>query len=159
MANLELFTEGNQAAVGHGAPLANQNAQTHGLRSLRASRSTTLPALPDYKITREAQRFRRNTEAHVLEAHGRISYQHELAINSATRHEAAALLIARWLRLKSETMTHAERLSYITALARESDLRDKSIDRLNLDDDPQTLYGSLYGAVVTPLDGPGSDDQ
>jgi hypothetical protein len=48
-------------------------------------------------------------------------------------------------------MSHGERLSYLQAIAAESDKRDRCIERLKLDTDPQTIIGTLYGPV-TPLD-------
>jgi hypothetical protein len=86
-------------------------------------------------------------EEQVVQVHGEISYQHELAINTATRHEAAALLIARWLRLNSEEMSHGERLQYISALGRESDARDRAIERLGLNKDETPWAGVFDGTI------------
>jgi hypothetical protein len=95
--------------------------------------------------------FRRELERSVLDAHGVLDYKAALIIQSAARHEQAALLAQRWLRLSSENMSHGERLSYLQAIAAESDKRDRCIERLKLDIDPQTIIGALYGPV-TPLD-------
>jgi hypothetical protein len=140
------FKEGNAAAVGHGAPAGNTNSVTHGLRT------TTLGRLPDHKITWRANKFRRWLESWTLQTHGKISVKHELAINSAARHEIAAMLINRWLRLRLETMTHDQRLKFVTALGRESDLRDRAVDRLNLDRDTTSIVESLYASVVPQLE-------
>ena len=145
------FEKGNTAAVGFGAPQGNTNSVTHGLRT------TTIGKLPDIKIQRQANKFRRWLESWTLQTHGQITVRHELCINSSTRHEISALLIARWLRLKFESMTHDERLKYVTALGRESDLRDRSVDRLNLDVDTTSIVESLYAATVPPLEGQGNE--
>ena len=50
-------------------------------------------------------------------------------------------------------MSHAERLSYIQAIAAESDKRDRCIEKLRLDVDPKTILESLYGPVVADLGG------
>jgi hypothetical protein len=53
-------------------------------------------------------------------------------------------------------MSHTERLTYLQAIAAESDKRDRCIERLKLDTDPQTIIGQLYGAA-TCLDGTAAD--
>lgn len=142
------FEPGNQSAAGHGPGVGNRNSTKHGLRALRTS---TLSRLPCPKVTRQVLRFRRWLEQETIQVHGKVSLGAELAINTACRFEATALLASRWLRLQGETMSAAERLSYLQAVGVASEKRDKAVDRLDLEKDTESLYGSLYGATVSPL--------
>jgi hypothetical protein len=146
------FEPGNGAARGHGAPVGNANSLKHGLRASR--RQLTLGKLPRgcAHVVSRVGALRRILEDLHIEHHGDLDYKAELIIQSACRHEQAALLAQRWLRISADTMNHAERLQYLQAIANESDKRDKSIAALKLDRDPQTLIGSLYASTTTSID-------
>lgn len=137
------FQPGNKAAVGHGPPMK------HGLASKR--RRFTIGKLPKgcSWINTLVSTLRRELEALTLQVHGMLGPKEELFIQSACRHEQAALLAQRWLRLKGDTMTHGERLQYLQAIAAESDKRDKCVERLKLDIDAKSVLESLY-APQTP---------
>lgn len=145
------FQAGNTAAVGHGAPLANTNSGRHYLRSQRKLSIGKLPKGCSW-INTLVSNLRRELEALVIECHGELDYKAQLIIQSACRHEQAALLAQRWLRISAETMSASERLQYLQAIANESDKRDKSISALKLDRDPQTLLGELYASQTTPIE-------
>jgi hypothetical protein len=147
-----LFQPGNSLAAGHGAPTDNRNAAKHYLRSHRKLSIGKLPKGCSW-INTLVSTLRRELEALVMEYHGELTFQSQLVIQSSCRHEQAALLAQRWLRLSAETMSHAERLSYLQAIANESDKRDRAIAMLRLDRDPQTLLGELYSATTSPLEG------
>jgi hypothetical protein len=151
------FQAGNQASIGHGPPVGNMNGFKSGLRSRRLVSIGKLPKGCSW-INSLVAAFRRGLEGCVCEAHGEVDYKAALIIQSACRHEQAALLAQRWLRLSSETMSHGERLTYLQAIAAESDKRDRCIDRLRLTVDPQTIVQGLYGPV-TPLDGQAGNDE
>ena len=140
-----LFQAGNQASVGHGAPVDNINGFRSGRRSKRLLTVGKLPRGCSW-INTLIGGFRRELEKLVCEAHSTVDYKAALIIQSAARHEQAALLAQRWLRLSSDTMSHTERLTYLQAIASESDKRDRCIDRLKLDVDSQTILSSLIRA-------------
>ena len=150
------FQPGNQLAVGHGAPVDNVNAATHGLKAThvpRGRRKLSIGKLPKgcSWINTLVSTLRRELEALTIAARGEVGIKDALSIQSACRHEQAALLAQRWFRLQVDTMTHGERLQYLTTIAGESDKRDKCVERLNLETDDKTITAALYGAPATPL--------
>jgi len=134
------FQPGNQAAVGHGPPMK------HGLRP-KPNRAV-VGNLPKgcSNIRANVAKFRSLT----LDTHGAVGWKEALFIQSACRHEQAAMLAQRWLRLECKNMSHTERLQYMTAIANESDKRDKCIERLKLDTDAKTVIETLYSAQAMP---------
>src|SRR5438128_3636540 len=106
------FQPGNQLAVGHGAPAGNANAFKHGGKSRRALTIGKLPPSCNW-IANRVSALRRELERATTDVHGDVSLKAGLYINSALRHEQAALLAQRWLRLNGGSMSHGERLSYL----------------------------------------------
>ena len=151
------FQPGNSAAVGHGAPVGNVNAMKHGRRS---NRRLTIGALPKgcSWINTLTSNLRRELEALTVDAHGKVTPTHAMFIQSAARHEQAALMAQRWLRIHSTSMNHGERLAYLQAIASESDKRDKCVERLKLDKDAVSVLDQLYGPKVTELPAEGGND-
>ncbi len=147
-----LFQAGNTASRGFGPPVGNVNGFKSGRKSRRRLTVGALPRGCSW-INSLVGNFRRELERCVCDAHGVVDYKAALIVQSAARHEQAALLAQRWLRLSADSMTHLERLSYIQAIAAESDKRDKAIEKLKLDTDPQTIVSSLYGPILPPDDG------
>jgi len=140
------FKPGNQAAIGHGAPAGNTNGFKHGLQ--RERRKFTVGKLPKgcSWINTLVSTLRRELEALTMDVHGIVGAKEALLIQSSCRHEQAALLAQRWLRLEAHNMSHGERLQYLQAVAAESDKRDKCVERLNLDSQPQTIIQNLYAS-------------
>ena len=157
-ANATSFKPGNQAAKGHGAPRGNHNAFKHGRRS---ERKLVIGDLPEHceRIGGFVQKLRIELETLVASVHGSIGSTADMFIQSACRHEQAALLAQRWLRLDAANMNHGERLAYLQAIASESDKRDKCVERLKLDRDPSTILEALYAAPTVDVEAmEGGDD-
>ncbi|NOY41576.1 MAG: hypothetical protein GXP26_07065 [Planctomycetes bacterium] len=146
----QIFKSGNQAAVGHGAPLGNTNNLRHGRRSRRKLTLGKLPKGCSWISTRVST-LRRELEALTEDAYQEVDTRSALFIQSACRHEMAALLAQRWLRLSAETMSHGERLAYLQATASESDKRDRCVERLHLAKDASSILESLYAPSITEL--------
>ena len=145
------FQPGNQASVGHGAPAGNTNSLRHGLRTRRKLSIGKLPKGCSW-INTLVSALRRELEALTMEVHRALDFKSQLYIQSACRHEQAALLAQRWLRLQAETMTHSERLTYLQAIAKESDLRDRAVDRLRLDVETGSIIESPYASVAPTME-------
>ncbi len=89
------------------------------------------------------------------EATTRSSSQWTSPKNQLTRLASGRKVTLRKFSLFKDNyrhMTHTERLTYLQAIARESDLRDRSILQLNLDVDSTSIVTALY-AAVTPQEG------
>jgi hypothetical protein len=142
------FQPGNTASVGHGAPANNVNGLTSGVKS-QAVLNLRLGQLPDIRVGRDAHAFHRALTAQTLEKHGELRPGHELAINSATRHELVCRLAVRWLRLHADELSPTEKLHFVSTMAKHSDLRDKAVERLGLDEKPADLGYTLYHAPQT----------
>lgn len=140
------FQPGNTASRGHGAPRGNVNGMRAGLKS-EAVRLCKLGNLPDRRVARDCQAFRRQLEALTFERHGEVRPGQELAINTATRHEIVSRLAVRWLTLHKDELTPTERLHFLSTMAKHSDLRDKAVERLGLEQDAADVLTALYGPV------------
>ncbi len=154
--NPRAFEPGNRASVGHGAPRGNVNGLRSGVSS-EAVRLCKLGALPDRRVTRDVQSFRRKLEMLTVEAHGELRPGHELAINTATRHEIVCRLAVRWLTEAKDKLSPTERLHFVSTMAKHSDLRDKAVERLRLEQSPADVIDSLYGPVLPSPDVTGAD--
>ena len=135
-----------------GAPLGSMNGIRTGARS-DAVRNVKLGSLPDKRIERDCNRFRRVVEQWTLDRHGVIRPRHELAINSAVRHEVVCRMALRYLKLHEADLPPAEKLSYLSLVAKHSDLRDKSVDRLDLELDARSQFANMYGLALGGTDG------
>jgi hypothetical protein len=135
------FQPGNP---GGGAPRGNSNALRIGVRS-DAVRNVKLGALPDKRIERDCNRFRRVVEQWVLDRYGEIRPTHELAINSAVRHEVVCRMALRYLKMHDATLGPTEKLNYLSLMAKHSDARDKAVERLGLDANAASDILTLYG--------------
>ncbi|MBL9163124.1 MAG: hypothetical protein JNL18_10350 [Planctomycetaceae bacterium] len=154
------FKPGNKAAVGHGPPLGSANGFKHGLRAERAFATGVLPKKHAW-IGSRVTVLRKALERAVVERHNELSLKHALLIQSACRHEQAALLAQRALRVDGDKMSVTDRLSYLTTIAAESDKRDRAVEKLNLDPaDSGSVLDQLYAAPVTnlPAEPEGGDD-
>lgn len=130
-----------------------RNHLTHGLRASTLGR---LPKGASYagKLLHE---FRRQLEAVVMEAKGKITFTDSCSINTAARWERHALLAGRWLNLHAETMNHDQRLAYSAAVGKASEARDKAIAALKLQQEPASIVATLRAIhsepKVTDIDG------
>lgn len=139
------FQPGNKAAVGHGAPLGNTNAFKHGLKAERAFATGLLPAKCRWIVNRVTL-LRKRLESAVYARYGELTLKAALLIQSACRHEQAALLAQRAMRVDGDRMSMSERLSYLTSVGNESDKRDKAMEKLNLDPaETGSILDELYG--------------
>ena len=152
------FKPGNKASVGRGAPLGSANHFKHGLRATRAFATGILPKKHAW-IANRVTVLRKHLEGAVLERHAELSLKHALLIQSACRHEQAALLAQRAMRADGDKMTVMERLAYLTTVASESDKRDKAVEKLALDPvETSNILDQLYGPKVTELPAAGAND-
>lgn len=142
--NTRGFQPGNSLSKGRGAPRGNANGIRSGVQS-DAVRNVKLGSLPDKRIERDCNRFRRVVEQWTLDRHGKIGPMHELAINSAVRHEVVCRMALRYLKLHEAELTSTEKLSYLSLMAKHSDLRDKAVGRLDLEPDAANTFMELYG--------------
>jgi hypothetical protein len=122
-----------------GAPYANRNALTHGLRAGRLPQGCAF-------ITRQVNDFAREVRRAVVDAKGGVSITDAASINSATRWERHSCLSLRWLRLHCDSMSHDQRLAYSREIAKASSERDKCVRALGLDirDIEQATPGFMY---------------
>ena len=108
-----------------GAPLNNQNAGTHFLRSSGWPLGTERErrAVAAYgKCLREA----------VMAGGGTLDIVTAGLVQTAQRWERHALLAARWLRREHEQLTPDQRLSFSRETARASAERDKAVAMLGI---------------------------
>ena len=112
------------------APVGNANAQRHGLRSVR------LPAKCRY-LELAAFRIRRELEDACIERFGKVDIRSAALIQSVGRHEIRASLAARWLRLEGDRLSIDQRIALLKEIGTATNSRDKSIDALALEPDPQ----------------------
>jgi hypothetical protein len=118
-----------------GAPLANKNRMTHGQRGWLVTGS--LPKGASW-IRRVVGEFRRQIESAVLALHGEVTPYASAVAQSATRHEARALLAGRWLKQQGESLSLSERLQLLATIGTATDSRDKCLERLGLNRSPAT---------------------
>lgn len=98
--------------------------------------------------------FRRKLEDVVLARFGEVDVLAAAAINTACRAESACLLLGRWLRLRADVMSDADRLNYVTAIARASAERDKALAKLRLDAAADPMQALLAQFKDVPLEAP-----
>jgi hypothetical protein len=123
----------------------NLNAQKAGKHSFLALGS--LPKGASY-VRRCMGSLRKVFEQAVLAKRGEISPVEAALINSAVRHEGAAMLLTRWLRKGADTMTDSDRLAYLRDIGRETDRRDKCLKSLRLDGADSNIIAALYSGPV-----------
>jgi cytosine/adenosine deaminase-related metal-dependent hydrolase len=128
---------------GGGKP-GNKNALRHGLRA-----SNLPPGCGG--IANSTDDYRNGLEAAELAARGCISITAAGHINTATRWERTAQLLARWLRLRCDTMSDADRLAYATGIAKASECRDRAVRALNLDAEPDA-WATLQATFAEPVE-------
>ena len=151
------FQPGNTLARKGGQP-GNVNAMTSGRKAAKALAIGKLPPNCGW-ITSRVNQLRRITEASWVARYGELTLKAALLIQSVCRHEQAALLAQRWLRIHGDSMNHSEKLTYLTTVASESDRRDKAIEKLNLDPaETGNILDDLYSAKVTELPAEGGND-
>lgn len=138
--------------------LGNAHRQTHGVRSFLAL--GRLPKGASY-IRRLMGEFRRELEQRVGETHGgEVSLTKAALITTAARHEGRALLLSRYLALEGDGLKTLERMSLLDAIGRASDARDRVLEKLDLDRDPNAFDpASFYRTPLTAsVLAPPSDD-
>ncbi len=109
-----------------GAPLGNQNATKHGLRSGK------FPPGTEY-LTKEISRFRRLASAAIVEIHGEVGFAHAALLQTALEHYAHALRVRRWLRVGWSELSTDQVLVFSRECGRALDLRDKVLKQLGID--------------------------
>lgn len=125
------------------AQRGNKYASKHGVRSFLATGSFPVGAS---RIAGNVGKLRAELEGAVIARKGVLDTYSAAVIQTAIRHEATAQLLQRWLRLESEKMTVAERVSTAQAIARSSTSRDASLKELGLHIDPKAnAIDVLYG--------------
>lgn len=133
----------------------------HGMLSFLAVGS--LPKGASY-VTKSMRRFRAALDAAVVAAHGELSLAHAAVAQTAVRHEVVSLLAQRWLRLRFDSLSDADRLAYARQIAASSDARDKAIRSLGLNraDTGRQIIDVLYdgspSTAASTTDG-GDDDR
>lgn len=110
-----------------GAPLGNENARRHGLRSPRSPKS-------DRYIDRTVQEFRRSVETSVLAACGEISVFHAALIHTSCEATRVALAEMQELRklIEADKLDHQHRTAKRQAALKALDLRDRKLRELGI---------------------------
>jgi hypothetical protein len=121
------------------APKGNANAAQHGLSALKATGRVPLK-MPGGKFLRtQLRRMRRELTAEIISIHGSepTLYQHHVIL-SATRHEARARLLERWLA-ETPTMKGPMRLAVFKAIGEASNDVDRALRLLGIDSRTRTV--------------------
>jgi len=138
----------------------NRVRMEHGLRSILTTGN--LPLRCSY-VRRIVNAFRNELEHAVFARNGELSLWHAATVQSACRHEQRAQLCMRWIRLKAESMSDADRLAYLREYGAATDARDRCLRQLGLDKSDVSIIDALYGSPITPAatssDGAGQQDQ
>lgn len=108
-----------------GAPKNNLNAIRHGMTVLK-------PPKGGGHVKKLNNTFRRAVEAALVADHQVIDFTASCLVNRAARGEMAAGLAALWLRNASDELTHDQRLTYLTAIVRHTEARDRALTQLGL---------------------------
>lgn len=157
-----------------GGQPGNSNNMRHGLRA------GSLPGGARY-IERDIRQFRKQVESAVLAQRGEIGVYQAALIQSSCRHEQRARLIHRWLHQAQEKSSSTtalrngnssaskttstglsilDRVQLLRELSNASDSRDKCLERLKLDADPQTdAWAILDAQTDAGRDENGTDDR
>jgi hypothetical protein len=144
------FLPGNSGTRSGGAPRGNLNGWKHGGHAKRLLPLQRLPKGCQW-IGSQLLVLRAGLEADVVQTHGMVSTTNAALIKSACLHEQHVLFCQRDLRALSPKITLSERLSLIAMISKETDARDRCIEKLKLDTDPQTIMAGLY---ALPYDQP-----
>jgi len=130
-----------------GAPANNTNAARHGLKM--GLTNSMLPKGCSY-VRRRLGQFRRVIEQEVLDVHGSINVVQALAIDTAARWCRHAMLAERWLRLRAKEMSDADRLKYSREIAMAAAARDRAVEQLEIDRQPQDLLTAVIQQPMPP---------
>lgn len=124
----------------------------HGLYSQPERYGLTIGAVPEKYRTalRVLTKMRRELEAAVVQAHGRISLPHAAAIVSACRAERVAQLCTRFLTEQFDTLDLDHRVMLLEKIAKYSMERDKCIDRLSIDPAATSAWDRLHHVLDAP---------
>jgi hypothetical protein len=160
-----------QDAPKGGAPALNANRLTAGLRADPDKQAVrlTLGSLPASlaRVERDAYAYRRVLEQAVLDVHGGISLVQAHAVDTATRWWRHGQAAQAWLKDHDGSMEHGERLSYLTAIAKAADARDKALERLKLEISPgdqmdrfyADLRAGVFDAAPAPTNAPAAKSE
>jgi len=129
------------------APVANLNAQKHGLYAFLALGS--LPKGASY-IRRQGGRLRVQLTQAVLESGRKVGVTAAATINSACRHEGRAMLLQRYLRLEAD-LPLAARIQLLREIGMATDSRDRCIRSLRLDVESPAPWDSLLSDPMGQL--------
>lgn len=108
------------------APAKNRNAYRHGLRSSQVS---------DPGVNNQLRAFRRSCREELTGADGSLTLATEALLQSLVRHEAKALLAARWLRIEGDKLPIDQRLDLLNTVTNATADRDKLLTRLGIGTD------------------------
>jgi hypothetical protein len=108
-----------------GAPVGNENALRHGLRSQRLGRKL------EY-IARQTIIFRRHVETAVLSARGEIGVFDAAVVQTSCEWLCYALKVKRLLRLNDDTLNSDQKVAYGKEVARAMSERDKALKMLGI---------------------------
>jgi len=139
------------------APPQNRNATKSGLYGYLAIGS--LPKGASY-IRRLMGEFERGLRAAVLAKSGELTLYAAAVCQTATRHEARAMLLQRWLRkadAAGDKVPLMDRVAIMREIGAASDSRDRCLRALGLErSDSNDVIDALYprAAVADPDDPP-----
>ena len=91
------------------APIDNQNATVHGLRSSRPILATAALTKRYPDLSGSARKYARLMRALVTKTHGTVSHCHEEVINEAARFELAARIYQRLINGLAEAEASPDR--------------------------------------------------
>src|SRR5262245_58388668 len=99
-------------------------------------------------ITRAVRKLRKQLEGEIIARTGDLDVYSAALIQTATRHEARALLWQRWARERFDTLTTEQLLAITRELGSASDARDRCLKALGLDVRPGAdPWGDLYASL------------
>ncbi|MEX1095349.1 MAG: hypothetical protein WED34_04835 [Planctomycetales bacterium] len=103
-------------------------------------------------VTKSVRGYRSDLEAVVMDAKGEIDARDAHFISAAATHEQHALICMWLLRKKIESMADDDIIKCSAAIAQARDARNKALDRLQLEGDPNVI-DVLYALppVVLPV--------
>ncbi|MCA9078248.1 MAG: hypothetical protein KDA93_24685 [Planctomycetaceae bacterium] len=120
-----------------GAQPKNRSAMRHGLTGNKVPKGAEF-------IENRVNGLRRQIEDQVMQLRGEINIVDAARINSILKWERHGQLAAHWLRKEAENLSPADRLKFSEAIAKASDRRDKNIEALGLNIEPEPINLNTY---------------
>ena len=146
------FLPGHRQSIGNrgGAKPGEKHHLTHGVYDWLWN--GVLPARHAW-LKRTINELRSQVESELLSRHGEITIYMAAVMQTMSRHEGRALLLAAWLREKPD-LPLTEKLSILKEIGSASDFRDRCLVKLGLDRKPEHVdsFRSLVQQHIVEAD-------